>query len=151
MHLSKPLVIAISSIAALAVLAAPALADSISINFGTPTYHPGSIAGQDGWSAAVNPAYDQAVVLNNASAPPSFGSQFFGMSNAVATGTFGDWVFAKPLVDSAGDSSSTAGAFPGGTRQTRFQVQWDFASAVPSAEQVGLRLAVSRTVAMVHA
>ena len=42
-----------------------ALADSIGpITFESPTYVTGSISGQDGWSNAVNPTYDQAVVTN---------------------------------------------------------------------------------------
>ena len=145
MHLRKPLVVAASSLAALTLVAVPAFADSHKINFEPPTYHIGSIAGQDGWSAAVNPLYDQAVVANTAAAPAprGFGTQSFRMSNAVTSSSFGDWVFAKPLVDPAGESTATAGAFPGGTRQTRFNVQWTFASTVPNAQQLGLRLAVS--------
>jgi hypothetical protein len=65
------------------------------------------------------------------------------MSNAVTSGSFGDWVFAKPLIDPAGDSSATAGAFAGGRRQTSFGMKFDFASTLPGVYQPGLRLAVS--------
>jgi len=129
-------------LATLGLLAVPlvAHADSNSVNFEAPTYHVGSISGQDGWSNAVNPAYDQGVV---ATSVPGFGAQAFRISDAVTSGSFGDWVFAKPLTNAVGETTSTDGGFTPGTLQRHFQMQFDIASTVPSAEQPGLHISVS--------
>jgi hypothetical protein len=121
---------------------AASFADSLSVNFESPTYTPGSISGQDGWSNAVNPSYDQAVVTNTYGYS-SFGGQAFRLSDAVTSGSFGDWVFAKPLTNGVGESSATAGSFSVGTRQTHFETQFDIASTVPNAQQPGLHVSVS--------
>jgi hypothetical protein len=125
-------------------------ADSLAINF--ETYTPGSIQGQNGWGGQnppgipINPAYDQAVVTN-ISAPASFGGQSWRISNAVTSGSFGDWPFSPSLTDEAGESlaKNSDGVFmySGGTRQCHFEVQWDFASTVPNAEQVGLQISTA--------
>ncbi|MFZ1075668.1 MAG: SdrD B-like domain-containing protein [Minisyncoccia bacterium] len=111
------------------------------INFESPTYTVGSISGQDGWSSAVNPTYDQAVVATS-TLPASFGAQSFRMSDAVTSGTFGDWVFAKPLINSVGETSATAGSFAAGTKQTHFEVQFDIMST-QATQQPGMHLSVS--------
>lgn len=120
----------------------PAFADSVSVNFENPPYLIGSISGQDGWSNAVNPAYDQGVVANTFGYS-SFGSQSFRISDAVTSGSFGDWVFAKPLTDAVGEASASAGTFSVGTRQRHFEMQFDIASASPSSQQPGLHVSVS--------
>jgi len=116
-------------------------ADSRAINFEFPTYHPGSIDGQDGWAGTlgspINPAIDQAVVTNTYGYS-SFGGQSWRISNAYTDGAFGDWPFSPSLVNEAGETAAQNGVvYSGGTRQNHFEVQWDFASTVPTTEQMG--------------
>ena len=120
----------------------PAFADSVSVNFEPSTYVLGSISGQDGWSNAVNPTFDQAVV-SNTYGYSSFGSQSFRISDAVTSGGFGDWVFAKPLTDAVGEVDSTNGTFSAGVLQRRFEMQFDIASIMPEAQQPGLHVSIS--------
>jgi uncharacterized repeat protein (TIGR01451 family) len=136
--------------------AALTLADTNTITFEPPTYSAlapgppvGSIDGQDGWGGTsgtpVNPSIDQAVVLTSAypaAATTDFGLQSFRMSNAYTTGSFGDQVFSPSLTDEAGEASAVSDGFSGGTRQTRFEATWSFASAT-GAPQPGLTTAVS--------
>jgi uncharacterized repeat protein (TIGR01451 family) len=116
-------------------------ADSKTINFEAPLYIPGTINGQDGWSATG--PYDQEVVANGVGAPASFAAQSFRMSNAITSGAFGDQVFSKPLNDEAGEADAVNGGLSGGTRQSHFEATFDIASTVPGSEQPGLQLAVS--------
>jgi hypothetical protein len=111
------------------------------IDFEAPTYATGSIAGQDGWSSPINPAYDQEV--DSSAGVTGFGAQSFRMSNAVSSGSFGDWPYSRPLINEAGETSAQNGGISGGTRQSHFEASFDFASAVPGAEQPGLGLGVS--------
>ena len=116
-------------------------------DFEAPAYAPGSIDGQQGWGAQglaipVNPNLDQEVVANT-DAPPSFGAQSWRFSNAFTQGSFGDQVFSPSAPDEAGEASAEAGGLSGGTRQTRFSAEWDFASAQPEAHQPGLGITVS--------
>ena len=98
-------------------------------------------------SACVSPAtYDAAVVdnsLNSNYTYPSFGSKSFRISNAVTSGCFGDQTFAKPLNDAVGEADATDGTFSPGNRQTHYEMQFDIASAVPTAQQPGLFISVS--------
>jgi len=128
-----------------------ALADSNTITFEPPDYStsagvpPGSIDGQDGWTGSggtpINPAYDQAVVTNPGVA--GFDTQSFRMSNAVTSGSFGDWPFSPSLANEAGETSAASNGFSGGTRQPGFQASFDVASTVPGAEQPGLQVSIS--------
>ena len=128
--------------AAFLVLPTLALADTVGpINFENPPYVAGSISGQQGWSNAVNPAYDQAVVVN-AGAPASFGAQSFRISDAVTSGSFGDWVFSKPLTNSVGETSATAGPYSAGTKQAHFEMSFDIVST-QAEQQPGLHISVS--------
>ena len=87
--------------------------------------------------------YDHAVVALGAFwAVPGFGSQSLRISNAVTSGCFGDQTFSKPVIDEAGETNAYV-LVPSGTRQARFTAQWDFASAVPGAEQPGLSVVAS--------
>jgi hypothetical protein len=119
----------------------PAFADTVPVNFEPPTYTTGSISGQDGWGNAINPSYDQGVV-SNIFGYPSFGSQSFRISDAVTSGSFGDWVFVKPLTNSVGEADATSGTFSVGTKQPHFEMQFDIAST-QSTEQPGLHVSVS--------
>src|SRR5882762_6491807 len=121
-------------------------ADSLSISFEFPTYQPRSIDHQNGWAgmagAAINPAIDEEVVPNTYGYT-SFGGQSWRMSNAYTDGAFGDWPFSPSLVNEAGETMAQNLGFSGGTRQSHFEVQWDFASAVRTAEQPGLQISTS--------
>lgn len=129
-----------TSLAFLASLPAPVFADSVSVNFENPPYVTGSINGQDGWS--MTGPYDVAVASNTYGIAP-FGGQSFRISNAVTSGSFGDWAFSKSLADEAGETAAENGGLSGGTRQEYFEMSWDFASAVPSAEQAGLQISAA--------
>jgi hypothetical protein len=125
--------------AALTVTAAVALADTIGpITFEPPTYVVGDIHGQDGWSSSG--PYDHAVAAQ--SLYPSFGSQVLRISNAVTSGSFGDHTFSKDHANEAGENSAEGD----GTSRERhrfFDVKFDIASAVPTAEQPGLQVVAS--------
>lgn len=129
------------------VLAGVVQAESLGpIDFESPPYTTGSIDGQDGWSADGSAGsgcavYDHAVSAQSLHA--SFGSQSLRMSNAVTSGCFGDQTFSKSLVNEAGETSAQGGGMSGGTRQQRFEAQWEFASTVPGAEQPGLSVVAS--------
>lgn len=125
---------------ALLLFVTPAFADTVSVDF--ESYTLGSISGQDGWGNAVNPAYDQEVV-NNTYGYSSFDSKSFRMSDEVASGSFGDWVFVKPLTNAVGETAATTGGFTEGTRQRHFEMQFDIASTMPNAQQTGLHMSVS--------
>jgi hypothetical protein len=130
-----------------------ALADSRTINFEpSQGYIPGTINGQNGWGGQnppgipINPAYDQAVVTN-IYGYTSFGSQSWRISNAVTSGSFGDWPFSPSLTDEAGETlaknSDGVFTYSDGTRQCHFEAQWDFASTMPTSEQSGLQISTS--------
>ena len=134
---------AVASVGLAAGTAAPAGADTIGpINFESPTYSPGSVNGQDGWTSTG--AYDQAIVNNSGfpSAPASFGTQSLRISDAVTSGAFGDQTYSKSVVNAAGEPGADTGGFPAGTLQTHFDTSFDFASATGVA-QPGLHMSVS--------
>src|SRR5689334_23108356 len=109
-HLTK-IILASALVAPMALfLPSLAAADSVSVNFEPSTYTLGSISGQDGWSNAVSPSVDQAVG-SNSFGYSSFGLQSLRVSNAYTDGAFGNWIFAKPLTDAVGETSSSAGGF----------------------------------------
>ena len=114
----------------------PVYADSVSVNF--ENYTLGDI-NQDGWSMAGS--YDAAVV-SNTYGYAAFGSKSLRMSNYYTSGSF-DQVFAKPLVDAVGEVDATNGSFDPGTLQRYFVMQFDIASADPSAQQENLAVSVS--------
>jgi hypothetical protein len=115
-----------------------ATADSLGINFEAPAYHAGSIQGQQGWAGQtppgipINPAIDQAIVVNGPGAPASFGGQSWRISNAYTSGSFGDMPFSPSLQNEAGETLAQNSVYSGGTRQNHFVVQWAFASADPA-------------------
>jgi hypothetical protein len=114
------------------------------VNFEPPDYATGSVNAQDDWSSTG--PYDQAVV-SNTYGYSTFGTQSLRISNAVTSGSFGDQTFSKRTTNYAGESGSDCGTptwcLTGGTLQKHFEVEWDFASTVPGAEQPGLALTVS--------
>lgn len=131
-----------ATIAVAVLLIGLAAADTIGVNFEDPPYTTGSVDGQDGWqSDALCAAYDVAVVTN-IYGYATFGDQSLRISNAVTSGCF-DGTFSKPLIDEAGETSAENGGMSGGSRQSSFEAQWDFASTVPGAEQPGLSTVAS--------
>jgi hypothetical protein len=83
-----------TAVSAILLVCGVAAADTITANFENPPFHPGSVAGQDGWRSAVPgnvPAlpsgYDQAVVTN-VGAPAAFGTLSLRLSNRYANGEF---------------------------------------------------------------
>lgn len=100
----------------------------------------GSVNGQGGWVATG--AYDHAVVDNDYGYT-SFGCKTFRISNAITSGSFGDWVFSPSVANEAGETSAANDAQSGGTRQDHFEAEFAIASTVPGAEQPGLQISVS--------
>ncbi len=146
MNIKKFLVGTAAGALMLGAIVVPAFADSVSVNFENPPYALGTINAQDGWSSlgaagSGCAVYDHAVSGSLSTA--GFGSQSLRISNAVTSGCFGDMTFAKPLVDSVGETGATAGTFSVGTKQTHFEMQFDIASTVPGAQQPGLFMSVS--------
>jgi len=133
--------VAVFALASLGLFVSTASADSLSVDFENPPYVLGSINGQDGWGPAVNPAYDQEV--DSSFGTPGFGAQSFRMSNAVTSGSFGDWVFSKSLGDEAGETDAENDGMSGGARQPHYEAQFEIASAVPGAEQPGLQISMA--------
>lgn len=135
----------LSVLSIMALVAAPALAASIAIDF--ESYALGTVHGQDGWSSAGSAGagcamYDHEIV-NNTYGYASFGTKSLRASNAVTSGCFGDQTFSKSLADEAGETTAQNGGLSGGTRQSFFSAQWDFASTVPGSEQPGLSVVAS--------
>jgi hypothetical protein len=128
------------------VLIGLAYADNKAINFEAPAYHTGSIDTQNGWAGTagipINPVIDQAIVTNSG-APASFGAQSWRFSNFYTDGSFGTWPFSPSLTNEAGETQAQNGGLSGGIRQNHYEVQWDFASTVPTAEQPGLQMSTA--------
>lgn len=127
------------------VLTSSALADTVGADFESPTYSPGTIDGQDGWSSlgaagSGCAVYDHAVAAQSRYA--AFGGQSLRVSNAVVSGCFGDQTFSKPLADEAGETSAENGGMSGGTRQPYFDATWSFGSAT-GTYQPGLSVVAS--------
>ncbi|KKT98724.1 MAG: Cna B domain protein [Candidatus Collierbacteria bacterium GW2011_GWC2_45_15] len=99
----------------------------------------GSVNGQGGWK--VTGSYDQEIV-NNTYGLSEFGCKTFRLSNAVATGSFGDQTFSYSLGNEAGETSAQNNGLSGGTRQNHFEAQFDIASAI-SNQQTGLSISIS--------
>ncbi len=106
----------------------------------------GDVNGQAGWTSghgsSTCPVYDVAVV-SNASGYARFGTKSLRISNAITCGSYNDQTFSPSLVNEAGEASADTSPLSGGTRQTYFEAQWDFASTVPGSEQPGLAVVAS--------
>jgi hypothetical protein len=140
-------VIALVAVVALSIIfIGLGYADSKTINFESPAYQPGSIDGQQGWAGSgglpILPTIDQAIVTNSG-APASFGGQSWRFSNFYTDGQFALWPFSPSLTNEAGETQAQNSAFSGGVRQSHYEVQWDFASTVPTAEQPGLQMSTA--------
>lgn len=132
-------------------------ADSQTINFETSQgYAPGSIQNQpggtpppQGWGAQtpgvvlINPAIDQKIVLDWPGRPASFGHQSWRISNAYASGSFGDMPFSPSLTNEAGESQAQSSVYSGGDRKSHFDAQWSFTSADPLGPETNSILSTS--------
>lgn len=143
---SKISIAALMAMPLFGVIPLAATADSNNVNFESSVYSTGTINGQDGWTSTGAAGsgcavYDHAV--DSSLGTTGFGSQSLRISNAVTSGCFGDQTFAKPLVNAAGEASSTDGSFSRGTLQPHFEAQFQIASTKPSQQQPGLFVSVS--------
>ncbi len=77
-----------------------ASADALAQNF--ETFNTGTPNLQQGWTF-VGP-YDAAIADPNTFGVTDMGSRALRISNAVTSGSFGDWVFSAPLAEPAGES-----------------------------------------------
>lgn len=132
------LLVAAGFIATMALMSLSARAEVHNIDF--ESYALGNINGQDGWSKTGS--FDSEVD-ENTSGFSEFGAQSLRISNGVASGSFGDQTFAKPLADGAGEVDSTAGSFSVGTLKNHFEAEFDLASVMPETAQTGLFISVS--------
>lgn len=118
-------------------------ADTITSDFESPTYSLGSINNQDGWKAG---NIDQAVVANTFGFS-SFGGQTLRISNAITSDSASSQVFAKPLSSPVGETQAEdlaqSDACNSSSRQTHLDLQFDIASASPTAQQKGLAVVVA--------
>ena len=131
----------IASAVSLALLAyGVAQADTVTTDFEPPTFHPGSVNGQDGWHSATGsdiPAlpngYDQAVV--GVSGIPGFGTQSLRHSNGYnePTGEFLFQTYSKPTAQPAGETQPN----------TEYSGQFSFITTSPTAQQPGLYMTIS--------
>ncbi len=98
------------------------------------TFTTGSVNGQGDWSATG--PYDQEVV-SNIYGFDSFGCQSLRVSNAVTSGSFGDWIFTPLLPEGVGEASSSVDAL-----DDHFEVEFNIATVQPD-EQSGLQVSVA--------
>jgi hypothetical protein len=110
-----------------------------------PAYFVGKIHLQDDWLSSG--PYDHFVVSNTVPPTsysyPTFGAQSLRISNAITSGSFGDQTFSKRTTNHAGETESSCAGFCQGTRQRHFEVEWDFASTTPAAQQLNLAVTAS--------
>ena len=115
-----------------------AAANTVTTTFEAPAFHPGSVAGQNGWRSAgplnipgLPFGYDQEVE-QNAGAPPAFAAQSLRLSNRFANGEFLFQTYSAPVAP-AGETQAN----------TEFTAEFSFISKTPGAEQPGLNVSVS--------
>ena len=118
-----------------------AAADTVTTDFEPPTFHPGTVNGQDGWKSAVPgdvPAlpngYDQEVETN-VGAPAAFGLQSLRLSNRYTdpTGEFFYQTYSRPVTAPAGETLPNK----------EFTAVFSFISKTPGSQQPGLNVSVS--------
>ena len=81
------------------IFVAAASADSVTTDF--ESFTTGSVNAQDGWTATG--PYDQGVV-----APGINSGKALRASSLLASGSFGDWIFSKPVTQKASESGNQA-------------------------------------------
>ncbi len=99
----RKMIVALSlMIATLAIATNNVSADTLTINFESPTYGTGPIAnGQNGWQVT-NPAYQQGVTNVN----PISGAQSWVINSQFGQGSFGDQPFSPALSQAAGETAA---------------------------------------------
>lgn len=100
----------------------------------------GNVNGQFGWSSTG--AYDQEIV-DNTYGYATFGCKSLRISNAVTSGSFGDQTFSYSVANEAGETIAENGGQSGGTRQSRYEAEFDIATTKPDSQQSGLVISVS--------
>jgi len=137
----RTLMVLATAVSMVLLVCGVAAADTVTTTFEPPTFHLGTVDGQDGWHSAVPgdiPAlplgYDQAVVANSG-APPAFGSQSLRHSNAFnePTGEFFFQTYSRSTAIAAGEQLAN----------TEFTAEFSFISTTPSSQQQGLNMTVS--------
>ncbi len=99
----------------------------------------GTVNGQNGWH--VSGDFDQEVVSNEFGFL-SFGCKSLRISDATTSVFIFNQTFSSPGGNEAGETDAVGGDTPIGTRQNRFEAQFDLAS-VSQNEQPGMHLSVS--------
>jgi uncharacterized repeat protein (TIGR01451 family) len=114
-----------------------AAADTVTTNFESPTFQPGSVSGQDGWRSArpgnvpgLPNGYDQEVAPSTGAA--LFGQQSLRMSNLYPNGEYFFQTYSKPVASPAGENQAN----------TEYIAQFSFI-AKTRAYQSGLLMRVS--------
>jgi uncharacterized repeat protein (TIGR01451 family) len=110
----RSILVVVTAISVVLLACGVAVADKVTTTFEPPTFHTGSVNGQNGWHSAVPgdvPAlpngYDQAVVANTAGAPALFGAQSLRHSNAFSenTGEFEFQTYSRSNSVNAGEEA----------------------------------------------
>lgn len=99
----------------------------------------GSVHGQFGWY--VTGDFDQEVVPNTYGYP-TFGCKSLRISDATTSVLVYPQTFSAPSANEAGETDAESGGTPIGTRQNRFEAQFDLASTMQN-EQPGMNMSVS--------
>jgi Ca2+-binding RTX toxin-like protein len=132
------------ALAAIALSTSAATADTLGpINFEGPTYSPGDIDGQAGWSKTG--PYDSevaSVASFSAATGYGFGAQALRISNDTTSGSFGDQTLSPSLANEAGEPAAIGGGLSGGSRQSHFEASFSIGTTQATA-QSGLSLSVS--------
>lgn len=119
-------------------------ADTFFVDFEPLTYITGTIHNQEGWiskGAAGITCVPYDHVVDEDFGFESFGLQSLRISDAVTSDCVDAQTFSRPLVDGVGEAISDDGGFSSGNKQTRFMMQFDFASTLPTF-QPGMHLLV---------
>jgi hypothetical protein len=116
--------------------ATSASADVAGWTFERGWFAPGDVNGQAGWSKTF--PYDVAVVGTTV---PGFGAQSLRAANdQSANPGFVEQAHAPSVMDPAGEASSVSLTGGTGSRQSGYDLRFQFRSAVPAAEQPGLQV-----------
>ena len=108
------------------MLALPASADSLTQGFEGPNWASGTpLVGAEGWTYTGGSSYDVGIE------PNGIDGQSVRISNGVMSGSFGDWLFSKPLTAAAKE-----------TGPQEFTAEFDLKSMLPT-EQPGLQISVA--------
>jgi hypothetical protein len=123
----KRALVGLAALCVLGTLALPASADSQTQDFeGFATGTPLVASGSSGWTYTGGSSYDVGIQ------PSGISGNSVRISNGVMSGSFGDWLFSKPL-----GTAATEGG------QQEFTSEFDLASMLPDQVQDGLQISVA--------